>query len=159
MAQIDYSTTFSTAGKALVNWWRAVSIEALLVAVMWLVGLLLLRVPLAPMWALIAGLMTFIPNFGGVISLLGPVFSVLVSGRDMDRLFLLLGLYALIVVIDQLLLQPWLLKRTSRVPFWASILAPIVLGIVIPFWGVLLAPPLLAIIYAFRRPRTAIKTH
>ena len=159
MAQIDYRTTFSTAGKALVNWWRAVSIEALFVAVMWLVGLLLLRVPLAPMWALIAGLMTFIPNFGGVISLLGPVFSVLVSGRDMDRLFLLLGLYALIVVIDQLLLQPWLLKRTSRVPFWASILAPIVLGIVIPFWGVLLAPPLLAIIYAFRRPRTAIKTH
>jgi predicted PurR-regulated permease PerM len=53
-----------------------------------------------------------------------------------------------------LLFQPWLLKRTSRVPFWASILAPIVLGILIPFWGVLLAPPLMALIYAFRRPRT-----
>jgi predicted PurR-regulated permease PerM len=39
------------------------------------------------------------------------------------------------------------------VPIWASILVPIVLGIVIPFWGVLLAPPLLAIIYAFRRPK------
>jgi predicted PurR-regulated permease PerM len=157
MAQIDYRNTFRTAGTALVGWWRAVSIEALCVAALWLIGLLLLRVPLAPMWALIAGLMTFIPNFGGVIALLGPVFSILVSGHDMDRLFLLLGLYALIVVIDQLLLQPWLLKRTSRVPFWASILAPIVLGIVIPFWGVLLAPPLLAIIYAFRRPRAVVK--
>jgi predicted PurR-regulated permease PerM len=40
------------------------------------------------------------------------------------------------------------------VPIWASILVPIVLGIVIPFWGVLLAPPLLAILYAFRRPKT-----
>jgi len=39
------------------------------------------------------------------------------------------------------------------VPVWASILAPIVLGIVIPFWGILLAPPLLAVVYAFRRPR------
>jgi predicted PurR-regulated permease PerM len=39
------------------------------------------------------------------------------------------------------------------VPIWASILAPIVLGIVIPFWGILLAPPLLAVVYAFRRPR------
>ena len=57
------------------------------------------------------------------------------------------------VVIDQLLLQPLIMKRVTRVPVWASILAPIVLGIVIPFWGILLAPPLLAIVYAFRRPR------
>jgi predicted PurR-regulated permease PerM len=56
-------------------------------------------------------------------------------------------------VIDQLVLQPWLMKKTTRVPIWASILVPIVLGIVIPFWGVLLAPPLLAIVYAFRRPK------
>jgi len=41
------------------------------------------------------------------------------------------------------------------VPIWASILVPIVLGIVIPFWGVLLAPPLLAIVYAFRKPKTS----
>jgi predicted PurR-regulated permease PerM len=45
------------------------------------------------------------------------------------------------------------MKRVTRVPVWASILAPIVLGIVIPFWGILLAPPLLAVVYAFRRPR------
>jgi predicted PurR-regulated permease PerM len=60
-------------------------------------------------------------------------------------------LYAIIAVIDGLLLQPYLMKRSNKVPIWASILAPIVLGIVIPFWGVLLAPPLLAVIYAFRR--------
>jgi len=47
------------------------------------------------------------------------------------------------------LLQPYIMKRTAKVPMWASILAPIVLGIAIPFWGVLLAPPLLAIIYAY----------
>ena len=61
-------------------------------------------------------------------------------------------MYAVIVVIDQLLLQPLIMKRVTRVPVWASILAPIVLGIVIPFWGILLAPPLLAVVYAFRRP-------
>ncbi len=33
---------------------------------------------------------------------------------------------------------------------WASILAPIILGILIPFWGVLLAPPLLAVVYAYK---------
>ncbi len=143
-----------TAGKALVNWWRAVTIQGLCVAMLWLIGLLLLHVPLAPLWALIAGLMTLVPNFGGVIALLGPAFSILVSEPSMYRLCILLGLYAVIVVLDQLLLQPLIMKRVTRVPVWASILAPIVLGIVIPFWGILLAPPLLAVVYAFRRPRS-----
>jgi predicted PurR-regulated permease PerM len=142
-----------TAGVALVNWWRAVTIEGLCVAVLWLIGLLLLHVPLAPVWALIAGLMTLVPNFGGIIALLGPAFSILVSQPSMYRLCILLGLYAVIVVVDQLLLQPLIMKRVTRVPVWASILIPIVLGIVIPFWGILLAPPLLAVVYAFRRPR------
>ncbi len=142
-----------TAGKALVNWWRAVTIEGLCVAVLWLIGLLLLKVPLAPVWALIAGLMTLVPNIGGVIALLGPAFSILVSRPDMYRLCFLLGMYAVIVVIDQLMLQPLIMKRVTRVPVWASILVPIVLGIIIPFWGILLAPPLLAVVYAFRRPR------
>ena len=142
-----------TAGSALVTWWRAVSIEALCVAVLWLIGLEILRVPLAPAWALVAGLMAFVPNIGGVIALIGPVFCILVTGKDLERLAFLLGLYAIIVVIDQLVLQPWLMKKATRVPIWASIFVPIILGIVIPFWGVLLAPPLLAIVYAFRKPK------
>ena len=32
----DLKTTGVTAGKALVNWWRAMSIDALCVAVLWL---------------------------------------------------------------------------------------------------------------------------
>jgi predicted PurR-regulated permease PerM len=142
-----------TAGSGLLGWWRAATIQGLCVGVLWLIGLLLLQVPLAPLWALIAALMTLIPNFGGMIALLGPAFSILVSQPSMYRLCILLGMYAVIVVIDQLLVQPLIMKRVTRVPFWASILAPIVLGIVIPFWGILLAPPLLAIVYAFRRPR------
>lgn len=141
------------AGTALFNWWRAVSIEALCVALLWWIGLALLRIPLAPVWALIGGLMTFVPNIGGVITVIFPVLMVLFSGRDWYRLGLVLGLYAVIVVIDQLLLQPLLLKRATRVPIWASIFVPILLGIVIPFWGVLLGPPLLAVIYAFRNPK------
>lgn len=149
----DIKTHARTAATALFNWWKAVTIEAMCVAVMWWIGLLLLRVPLAPVWALIGGLMTFVPNFGGVITVIFPVLMVLFSGHDMYRLGLVLGLYAVIVVVDQLLLQPMLLKRTNRVPIWASIFVPILLGIIIPFWGVLLGPPLLAVVYAFRRPK------
>jgi predicted PurR-regulated permease PerM len=153
MADFDFKSSARTAGTALINWWRAVSIEALCVAVLWWIGLALLRIPLAPVWALIGGLMTFVPNFGGVITVIFPVMMVLFSGHDMYRLGLVLGLYAIIVVIDQLLLQPLLLKRVTRIPIWASIFVPILMGIVIPFWGVLLGPPLLAVIYAFRKPK------
>src|SRR5277367_6401349 len=153
MPAFDLRTNARTAGSALLNWWKAVSIEALCVAILWWLGLALLQVPLAPIWALIGGLMTFVPNFGGVITVIFPVLMVLFSGHDEYRLGLVLGLYAAIVIIDQLLLQPMLLKKVTRVPIWASIFVPILMGIIIPFWGVLLAPPLLAIVYAFRKPK------
>ena len=140
-----------TAGGALGNWWRAVTLEAAILGAAWWIGLALLHVPLAPLWAILAAVFTFIPHLGGALSVIGPVFSVLVSGHDEYRLALVLGLYAGMVILDQLVIQPLLLNRTTRVPIWVSIIAPIVLGMVIPFWGVLLAPPLLAVVYAFRR--------
>jgi len=59
-------------------------------------------------------------------------------------------LYAGFVIVDGFFLQPYLMKRTARVPMWASILAPLVLGVLIPFWGVLIAAPLLAVVYAYK---------
>jgi len=145
--------TLGKAGDALLNWLRATTLDALLVGAMWLIGLWLLHVPWAPLWAFIGALAQFIPNFGGMLALIGPALSLLFAGRNWEQFALLLCLYAVIVFVDQLFIQPWLMKRTARVPIWASIFGPIVLGIVIPFWGVLLAPPLLAIIFAFRKPK------
>ncbi len=149
-----FNTHVRTAGNALFNWWKAVTIEAICVAIMWWIGLFFIHVPLAPLWALIGGVMTFIPNFGGVITVIFPVLTVLFTGHDLYRLALVLGLYAVIVVVDQLVLQPLLMKRMNRVPVLVSIFVPILLGFIIPFWGILLAPPLLAVVYAFRRPRS-----
>lgn len=143
-----------TVGGALLGWWQATTLDALIVGALWWVGLSLLHVPLAPLWALLGGLCQFVPGVGAALGLIGPVLSLLFTlGKTDDwyKLGLLLGLYALIAVLDGLLIQPLLLHRTTRVPWWAALLGPIVLGVVIPFWGVLLAPPLLAVIFAFRR--------
>jgi predicted PurR-regulated permease PerM len=145
----------SRAGGALLNWWRATTLDALLVGILWLIGLWVLHVPWAPLWALIGAFAQFVPNVGGMLALIGPALSLLFTDSGWEPFALLLCLYAAIVVIDQLLLQPWLMKRANRVPIWASIFGPIVLGIIIPFWGVLLAPPLLAVVFAFRKPRRA----
>ena len=145
-------STLKTAGTALVNWWRAATLDALIVGCLWLIGLELIHVPLAPMWAVLGGMLQIIPTYGGMIALLGPVFSVAVTGHDEWRLGLVLGLYGVIMILEGLVIGPYILHRTTRVPWWAAFLGPIVLGIVIPFWGVLLAPPLLAVIFALVRP-------
>lgn len=142
-----------TAGSALLQWWRSATLEALCVGLLWWIGLALLHVVWAPLWALIAAFASFIPHFGGPISLIGPALAVCFSSRDLSRLALVLGLYAAVVVLDGLVIQPVLLKKTTRVPIWASIVVPVLFGIIIPFWGVLLAPPLLALFFAFKKPK------
>ena len=144
-----------TAGTALVGWWRAATLDALIVGVLWLIGLELIHVPLAPFWALLGAALQIIPVYGSMLALVGPVLSVFFKGSDdWWRLGLVLGLYGLIVALEGLVIGPYVLHRTTRVPWWAAFLGPILLGIVIPFWGVLLAPPLLAVIFAFRGSRT-----
>src|SRR5690242_8894734 len=127
--------TFVTALKA---WLVARCYNALIVGALWLVGLWLLHVPWAPVWAVLGALLQFIPNFGAMLALIGPEFAALASGEPMRMIYVLI-LYAVIVIVDAWMLEPLLMRRTARVPIWASILAPIVLGIIWPFWGVVVA--------------------
>jgi predicted PurR-regulated permease PerM len=138
---------------ALKRWFISQCYDSLAVATMWLVALLILRVPLAPFWALLAGALQFVPNFGLVLALIGPALSILFTGAQWERFIGLLVAYALIAVIDGIILQPYLMKRQNRVPWWASTFVPIIMGFIIPFWGVLIAPPMLAIIWAYRKPK------
>ena len=118
-------------------------------ACLWLIGLLIIRVPLAPLWAGMAAVLQFIPHLGPVMALIGPAIAAAISGGFV-RLIYVFILYPVVAVVDGLALQPYLMRRTAKVPIWASILAPIVLGLIFSFWGVLLAAPLLAIVYAYR---------
>lgn len=156
---MDFRDHLRTTGGALKNWAVAQFQDSLAVGVLWLIGLWILHVPLAPMWAVIAAILQIVPHFGPMLGLLGPVIAATIKWMDWEHPLAVLALYAVIVVIDGLLLQPYIMRRTARVPLWASILSPIVLGIIWPFWGVLVAPPLLAIIYAYRSRRRHSETH
>lgn len=135
---------------ALKNWLIAQIQDSLAVGLLWLAGLYILHVPWAPVWALLAGVLQIVPHIGPMLGLLGPVLAASIRWKDFEHALGVLVLYAIIVVIDGLLLQPYIMRRTAKVPIWASILGPLVLGFVWPFWGVLLAAPLLAVLYAFK---------
>jgi predicted PurR-regulated permease PerM len=140
-------------GSALRRWAIAQLQDSIAVGILWFVGLRIIHVPWAPLWAILASVLQVIPHFGPILSLLGPVLSATIAWRDWRHPLYVLILYAVVVVVDGLLLQPYLMRRVARVPIWASILCPIALGFIIPFWGVLLAPPLLAVIYAYKARR------
>jgi predicted PurR-regulated permease PerM len=143
-----------TTGTALKNWFVAQCFDAGAVALLWLVGLLIIGIPWAPLWALLAGLLQFIPHFGGPIALIIPAILGAISPDHHIRFFYVLILFAVIMVVDGFFLQPYFMKRTAKVPFWAALITPIAVALLIPFWwAILLAPPLLAVVYAFRRKR------
>jgi len=147
---MNVSDHLRTTGGALKNWAIAQLQDSLAVGTLWWIGLRLLHVPLAPLWALLAALLQIIPHLGPLLGLIGPLLAAAISWKDWQHPLSVLVLYAIVAALDGLLLQPYIMRRTAKVPVWASILAPIVLGIVWPFWGVLLAAPLLAIVYAHK---------
>jgi predicted PurR-regulated permease PerM len=135
---------------ALRRWLVAQLYDSLIVGLFWVAALLWLKVPWAPFWALLAAAFQFIPHFGPLLTLIGPAMAMLFTGAPIRSWLYFLAIYAVIAVVDGLILQPYLMRRQNRVPFWASLVTPLLLGILIPFWGVLLAPPLLAIVYSYR---------
>lgn len=147
---MELSEHLRVTGSALKNWFIAQLLDAIAVGILWWIGLSLLKVPWAPLWAFLAASWQFVPHLGPVLGLIGPFLAATLHWGDWQHPAYVLLLYALIAVGDGLLLQPLLMKRTSKVPLWASILAPLVFGFILPFWGILLVPPLLAVIFAYR---------
>src|SRR5262249_29260393 len=111
---MDWRSHARTTGSALKNWLIAQCYDSVAVALLWLVGLLIIGIPWAPLWAILAALLQFIPNFGHVLSLIGPALIGAFSPDHM-RFFYVLILFAVIMVVDGLFLQPYLMKRTAKV--------------------------------------------
>jgi predicted PurR-regulated permease PerM len=135
---MDPQEHIRVTGFALKNWAVAQVQDSIAVALLWLVGLWILKVPWTPLWAVLAAALQIIPHLGPMLSLVGPVLAALLHWQDWEHPVHVLILYALIVIADGLLLQPYIMRRVAKVPIWASILVPLILGFAIPFWGFVL---------------------
>ncbi len=140
------------AGSGLKRWLVAQCVNSLVVGSLWYIGLRMIGVPLAAVWAVAGGALEVIPNFGMALALIGPAVSAGVSG-GVEKLGYTLLLYGMLAVADGFLFQPYIMKRAARVPVWATIVVPVVGGILFGFWGVVIAGPALAVYYAVRSAR------
>jgi predicted PurR-regulated permease PerM len=146
---MQFSRHINITGGALKRWFVAQCYNSLAIGALWWAGLWYLHVPFAPLWAVLAAFLQFIPHFGPVIAFFGPALAALFATGFEGFLYVLI-LYGVVVVVDGLLLQPAIMRRTARVPLWASLIVPILLSLIFGFWGWLLAAPLLAVIFAYR---------
>src|SRR4051794_34512016 len=108
-------------GGALKRWFIAQTQDSAAVAALWLGGLLLLQVPFAPLWAVLAFFLQYIPNLGPVLTLVGPMVELGIEGLfggDWMKLIYVLILYAVVAGVDGFVLQPYIMKRTVKVPVW-----------------------------------------
>ena len=145
---MQVSRHIQITGAALKQWFIGQCYDSACVGLLWFAGLTFLQVPFAPFWALLAAAFQFIPHFGPVLSVIGPLIAAAFVGWE-SALYVLI-LYGAIVVIDGLLLQPIIMRRQTRVPIWASLIVPILLSLLFGFWGLLIAAPLLAVIFTYR---------
>jgi predicted PurR-regulated permease PerM len=146
---MQFSRHVYITGGALRDWFVAQCYDSVCVGLLWWIGLSFLHVAWAPFWAILAGLLQFIPHFGPVLTFIGPALAAIIDG-GLETFLWVLGLYGVIIIVDGLLLQPLITRRTAKVPIWATLIVPILLTLMLGFWGLLLAAPLLAVIFAYR---------
>ena len=134
-------------GRTLKNWLLGKLFSMLIVGILTGIGLSLLGVPLALSLAIFAAIISFIPNFGPLLSLI-PAFLLSFMENPTTALYVVL-LYAAIQAIESNLLTPLIQKKMISLPMAMVLIAQVVLGLFTGVLGIILAVPLMAIVMVF----------
>jgi predicted PurR-regulated permease PerM len=132
------------AGAAVQGWLLGQLIDMLVVGFLVGGGLALLGVPLALVLGVIAGLFTFVPYFGTIISAV-PALMVGLTGGPRQMLWVL-ALFVVAHGIEGYVVAPLVQRRTVHLPPALTLIAMVVLTAVIGISGVLIATPLVAVL-------------
>ncbi len=126
----------------LAHWLIGRFIGMLIISVFTFIGLLLLDIPLALALATLAGLLTFIPNIGPVISAIPAILLGFTASPTTAALVLLL--YVVIQGIESYLITPLIQQRQVALPPVLTLSSQVVLGSSLGILGLALATPLTA---------------
>jgi len=124
-----------------LRWWLVGRLSSMLVvAVLTGIGLWLLGIPSALSLGVIAGLLSFIPNLGPVLSVL-PAFAVAVS--ESFSMVLWVGLlYLGIQTVESYLITPLIQRKAVSLPPVYTFMFQLSMGVLFGMLGLLLATPL-----------------
>ncbi|WP_242916965.1 AI-2E family transporter [Pontibacter liquoris] len=131
-------------GATLYKWILGKLFSMAVVGILTTVGLWLLGIPMAIALGVIAGLLSFIPNFGPILGLIPAVLIALLQGPD-QALYVVL-LYIGIQAVESNLLTPLVQKKMVEIPPALIITGQLLLGVFSGPLGLILATPLIAML-------------
>ena len=124
----------------LARWLFARLVAMVMVGVLSVVGLMLLKIPMALALGLIAGLFTFVDYAGAVASAVPPI--VVALAKSPAHALYVVILYVVIHVLEGYVLTPWLVKRAVKQPPAFTLGMQTVFGAAFGIMGVAFATPL-----------------
>lgn len=129
-------------GITLQRWVIGRILSCTIVGVGTAVGLWIIGSPLVLSLGVIAGVFSFVPNFGPVLSVV-PAIAVSLP-RGIAQVVVVCVIYAVVQALESFLITPQIQKRAAAVPPVLLLLGQTIMGILTGVLGVLLATPLLA---------------
>lgn len=134
----------SAVGDTL-GWWLIGKVASMiLIGILTWIGLSIIGVPLALTLGLIAGLLSFIPNFGPIISAL-PALLLAFIESPITAVYVL-GLYVGVQLIESNVVTPLIERETVELPPALTIVFQLALAVLVGGLGLVLATPLLTVI-------------
>lgn len=143
------SEVLESTRSTLVYWLSAKLIEMAVIGVLTTIGLWLIGIDLALVLGIIAALLSFIPNFGPVISIIPALLIALVSG--LDKVLYVIALYAGVQTLESYVLTPILQKKMVDMPPALTISVQVLFGFLVGALGIILATPLAAAVMVMTR--------
>ncbi|WP_275314756.1 AI-2E family transporter [Tenacibaculum bernardetii] len=145
-------------GVQLRNWLKGKLLSMLIVFVLTAIGLAVIGIPLWLVLAFLAGLISFIPNFGPIIALIPAV--LLALSQSPEKALIVIGLYMLIQFIESNFITILIQKKLINMPPALIIISQLVMGILTGGWGLVLATPITVIVIVlvqqlYIKPRNA----
>lgn len=140
-----------TASRAL-SWWVIGRISSMfIVTVLTYVGLLILGVNLAFLLAVLAGLLSFVPNFGSIAA--AVIATIVALAQSPTLAFATIVLFLIVQTVESYGITPFIQQWAVHIPPAFLLALQIIFGILFGVLGVILAGPLAAIIVSLLRSR------
>ena len=128
-----------------LSWWLIGKVASMFfIGLLTWIGLWILGVPLSLTLGLIAGLLSFVPNFGPILSAIPAILLAFIES-PISALYVLI-LFVAVQIIESNLVTPFIERQTVELPPALTVFAQLALSILIGGVGLILATPLLAVI-------------
>lgn len=135
---------FSGLGEQLRKWIKGKLLSMFVVFVLTAVGLAVLGIPLWLVLALLAGLLSFIPNFGPLLALIPAVLVGLMRGPQ--TALWVAGLYVFIQFVESNFITTLIQQKMINMPPALIISSQMILGALTGSWGLVLSTPLTVVL-------------